>query len=348
MKNIIKIVLLLSLLFGTLFANEHLIVGTKKAPPFAMQNAKGEWIGVSIDLWKEVAKKLDLNYTFKEYDLNGLLNEIKDKKIDIALAAITVTANREKFADFTNSYYTEELSIAIPKNEGTIFYVIADKIFSYVTLLVLLGLMVIIFIAGLAFWLMEKSENKEKSSIKGLKDGIWWAAVTMTTVGYGDITPKTFGGRVVAIIWMFISMFLVAILIASFASLFTNTQKQYFINTADDLHKGKIATVKDSFSDEYLKQRDIYLVYYKTLKDALEAVKKKEVDAVVYDRQLLRYLIDKYYSKSLKLTDAHFMPQGYSFILKEKCDLREPINRALLEVIESDKWKEIKRKYLER
>jgi len=345
MEQIKRIIIVYILAFSTLFAEETLTIGTKNAPPFAMKNAKGDWIGVSIDLWREVANQLNLDYKFKEYDLNGLLNDIKNKKIDIGLAAITVTANREKFADFSNSYYTEELSIAIPKNEGTIFYVILDKIFSYVTLFVLIGLMVIIFIAGLAFWLMEKSERKEKSSATNLRDGIWWAAVTMTTVGYGDITPKTFGGRVVAIIWMFISMFLVAILIASFASLFTTTQKEYFITTAKDLSKGKIATVKGSFSDEYLKKRDIFLVYYDTLKDALEAVKNKEVDAVVYDRQLLLYLIDKHYNKSLKLTKAHFMPQGYSFILKENCHLREPLNRVLLEILESDKWKEIKRKY---
>lgn len=42
--------------------------------------------------------------------------------------------------------------------------------------------------------------------IKGLGQAVWWAAVTMTTVGYGDKAPKTLGGRVVAVAWMLASI----------------------------------------------------------------------------------------------------------------------------------------------
>ena len=327
-----------------------LIVATREAPPFAMKNLEGKWEGVSIDLWKKIAQKLNLQYKFKEYKtLEGLMGSVRGDNIEVALSAITATADREKFADFSNGYYTEELAIAIPKHEGSIFKALLSKLFSYTTLWVFLGVVVVIHIAGLAFWYMEKDEiDNNESSIKGIDNGIWWAAVTMTTVGYGDVTPKTLGGKIVAIVWMFISMFLVAVMIAAITSLFTSTNREYFITKPNDLNSGSIATIEGSFSDKYLRDRGIFPVYYDNLKSVIDAVSKKEVDAAVYDKDLLKYIIDRDYKRKVKLTEAHFMPQNYAFMFKNSCKLKESINRALLEVTESEDWKKIKHTYLPR
>jgi len=40
-------------------AQEELVVGTKAAPPFSIQDSDGTWTGLSIDLWARVAKELD-------------------------------------------------------------------------------------------------------------------------------------------------------------------------------------------------------------------------------------------------------------------------------------------------
>ena len=46
--------------------------------------------------------------------------------------------------------------------------------------------------------------------VKTIGDGMWWALVTITTVGYGDITPLTTTGRFVASALMFVGLGLVA------------------------------------------------------------------------------------------------------------------------------------------
>ena len=352
MNSIFRMIFInLILLSSLIWAKDeqgYLIVGTKIAPPFSMKKPNGQWYGVSIDLWKEIAKKLNLHYKFQEDTLDGLIDKIKNKKIEVAIAAITVSAKREHFADFSNGYYTEVLSIAIPKNEGSIIKDVFNKLFSYTTLWVVLAIIVVIHIAGIAFWLMERTDgnNQGKSSIKRISSGIWWAAVTLATLGRGDVIPKTKGGRVVAIVWMFVSVFVIALIIAAFTSFFTSAQKIYFINSFKDLDKGKIATIRNSYSDEILRKRGLLPVYYNSLKEALNAVKNEEVDAIVYDKQLLKYMIDRYFKDSLTLTKEYFMPQSYSLIFKEDCHLKESINRALLEVLESEKWKIIKDKYL--
>lgn len=54
-----------------------------------------------------------------------------------------------------------------------------------------------IIIAGTLFYAAENGVNPQ---IKSIVDGIWWAIVTLTTIGYGDIYPWTTMGRVIATI----------------------------------------------------------------------------------------------------------------------------------------------------
>ena len=55
-------------------------------------------------------------------------------------------------------------------------------------------------------------EKGQGSGFETLGDGLWWCVVTLTTVGYGDISPKTPGGKVVAVIIMFIGLSFYALL----------------------------------------------------------------------------------------------------------------------------------------
>jgi len=56
-------------------------------------------------------------------------------------------------------------------------------------------------------------------------DGVWWAITTVTTVGYGDFSAKTAGGRAVAIAVMLIGIGFVAIVTAATAERFMRSRE---------------------------------------------------------------------------------------------------------------------------
>ena len=57
-------------------------------------------------------------------------------------------------------------------------------------------------------------------------DALWWSIVTMTTVGYGDISPETTGGRIVGFIVMLMGIGFLGLLTATIASAFI--EKNYW------------------------------------------------------------------------------------------------------------------------
>ena len=102
---------------------------------------------------------------------------------------------------------------------------------------------VLIAVVGTLFigaWLVLLFEERAKgSNIHSYPDALWWAIVTVTTVGYGDRFPVTEGGRVVAVILMLVGIGLIGVLTATVASVFikehTDANKEEFKKGHADL-----------------------------------------------------------------------------------------------------------------
>ncbi len=71
---------------------------------------------------------------------------------------------------------------------------------------------ILVALASLLFWRLEAGLS--------FIDAVWWSIVTVTTVGYGDISPATPGGRIVGIVLMITGIGLLGVLTATIATLF--------------------------------------------------------------------------------------------------------------------------------
>lgn len=67
--------------------------------------------------------------------------------------------------------------------------------------------------------IVERAED-HKHGFKTYGDSVWWAFVTLTTVGYGDLVPESRLGRITAVVLMFVGVAMLGTVAASLASLF--------------------------------------------------------------------------------------------------------------------------------
>jgi voltage-gated potassium channel len=123
---------------------------------------------------------------------------------------------------------------------------------------VLLAVMFVVF-AGAAGVLL--FEHKAKgANIHSYGDALWWAIVTVTTVGYGDRFPVTAGGRGVAVVLMLTGIGLIGVLTATVASYFieegTNEEKEQLVVIEERLDRIEmlLTAIHARSSDQVLPQ----------------------------------------------------------------------------------------------
>ncbi|XP_057315867.1 potassium voltage-gated channel subfamily A member 2-like isoform X2 [Hydractinia symbiolongicarpus] len=136
---------------------------------------------------------------------------------------------------------------------------------------VLLYLMFIYtLLSAFIIWFVEVWRNKSNfpsSFITGFANGIWWSTITMSTVGYGDIVPKSLLGRLLSIMWIWLSV----LLIACMTSTITNS-----LSLPINLEEEKVAVLNNSWEHQVIKKIPEEISVEETYEDVLNKVSKDD------------------------------------------------------------------------
>lgn len=352
-----KIVLLISIVFF-LIANvkadseaaDTLVIGYYPSAPFVIEGANG-LEGISIWLWNEIEREVNKPFIYKKLTLEEVVTGISKSEIDMTINPLTITSARSEIMDFSAPYYISNSSVMVPSvssfEKGLQFI---TSFFSLNFLRAIGALFLVVFIFGFIAWLFERKKNANEfgTGLKGLGSGIWWSAVTMTTVGYGDKSPKTPGGRVVGLIWMFAAIIIISGFTASIASSLTVNQLSWNQSSVDAFKDKKIAVIENSATESFLGQRFFKkLKPYKTLEDCRDALANGDVEAFSHDEPQLKYITQSDSLRLFEILPIRYNSQLYAFGFSEKLPekLKEVISTELLKVTESTDWKVILSEY---
>jgi polar amino acid transport system substrate-binding protein len=323
-------------------ATGELVVGTKDAPPFAMKREQGDWRGISIDLWRHVADKLKLQYRIVEAEsVASLLDGVRAGNFDVAVAAITVTSAREQQVDFSTPYFHTGTGVAVQSDRIASWMPVVRSITSYSFMQALGALLGLALLTGVLMWLFERRKNEGFGGgvVRGLSSGVFWSANAMTQRVDASIIPVTLAGRIVAVIWMILSVVAVAAFTAAITSTLTTRRLHGMVNSFGDLSSVRVGIVRGTATEDALSRMRVKYRTVPSANDGFEALRKGTIDAFAYDRPILAWMIQQR-GLSAELSEVTFEPQDYAIAL------RKQINIALLEAEQSDWWKDIQFRYL--
>ena len=329
-----------------------LVVAVREAPPFVIDDGGGHWSGIAVELWEQVAEGLGRESRYRLMDLEDLLVAVEAGEVDAGLGALSITADRERRVDFSHPFYISGLGIAAATgNRGNGWGATLRRLAGGPVAVAVGGVLAVLVVVGALIWLFERRLNDQFAgpSTAGIGQGLWWAAVTMTTVGYGDKAPVTLAGRLLGVLWMFASLFLVAAFTASITAALTVSQFDAPIRGVADLFDHRVGAVAGSTGSSYLEGLGVPHREFSSAGDGLTAMAEGRLDAFVQDRPILRYLVNnnRALASRIVILPESYEPQRYGIALAPESHLREPVNRELLSAIEGNRWESLIERYLD-
>jgi polar amino acid transport system substrate-binding protein len=327
-----------------------LVVGTLRVPPFVLRGDDGQWNGLSIELWNQIAAELKLESQFREFDYDhaGLLDALERREIDVALAAIPVTPEGEARFDFSHPYFSAGVGIAARTEQPRGVLATLGSFLTFQALATIAALLTILLLVGALIWLSERrlKAHFDERPVQGIADGVWWAAVTMTTTGYGDKVPISWRGRSLALVWMFASIFFVALFSATLASSFVVGQLRPSISGPADLPRARLAVVSDTAGEQWVTSQGLSSRTYPFVIQASKALQRGDVEALIFERAILGYMIKEYGWRNLQVLPHTLAVNDYAIAFPSESPIKETVNRALLKVVQGPRWKEIVQRYV--
>ena len=319
-------------------------IGVHEAPPFSYKDSNGNWVGISLRLWQWVAHDVGLTYKYEEHDLQGLLDGVSRGNLDAAVGALTITAQREKLFDFSHTFFSTGLGVAVKKVPFTGLVSTLRKIMRGERLRTMGVILFSLALITVLIFLCERryAKNKPDKSHEArstLWSSMWWALVIL--IGKNDRHPASLGGRILALSWMVISLIIFASLTALITSALTVSKLHLQIHSQDELKGQRLVTVGSSTSEEFLNRKRINFRTVATISDAFSLLAEDKTDAIVYDRSMLRYIVQKNYPNEFEVLGITFETQKYGFAIKDRKQELEYINRSLLARIQGSTWNDL-------
>lgn len=304
--------------------------------------------GFSIDLWNEVARRMGAQSLWIRVSTQAeLLAAVKRGDADVAIAAITMTPERERVVDFSMPYFDSGLQIMVrAQTENT--FMSSLRSIPWLAIGQLLGITVVIvfFLANLV-WLLERRQapSFQKPYLRAIGEGLWVTMLIIATGEHGERDAAGVWKRILVPAMWLIGVVLIAQLTATVTSSQTVARLESNIRGPDDLPGKSIGTVPRTVAADYLTQRGMPFLDVRNADDGFRMLMQGNVQAIVYDAPTLQYWAARRGKEILTVVGPIFRPEKYGIAVANGSLLRKSINEALLGMYEDGTYEQIYRKW---
>lgn len=328
-----------------LYGAEPLRVGVYVSPPFVMQDSKGAFKGMGIELWETVAKELGLSYKYIHYhNFKELIAATVRGDVDVLATNFTVTLERAEVMEISYPWFDSGMRLLVnAENKSSVFDELKDngQLYAYGWLAFLMfGLTLVITLARRRF---------DKNFHHGWKEGLAISLHDLVLAAKsGRIPHQYFGwvGYLLSAAWMVLGVALIAYVTSTLTSAMTSVALTSDIHSLYDLPGKSVGVVSGSVSNDFLSSRGIEPVPYNEIDDAIKDLHAHKLDAFVDDAPVLEYYAYSHPELGMDVVGNLFAPEKYAFAAnKSRTKLMDAVSLQLIGLHESGELQRIKEKY---
>ena len=321
---------------------KSLSIATVTRAPFSME-IDGTDAGFSVDLLDAVAEELNLtiNYVRKE-NFAEMLDAVRSREVDGAIANISITAERERMMDFTQPIFDSGIQVMMPASQSGSAAVLS-AIFTRQIGFSILGALVLLFGSGMLMWFFERRHQEyfDRSAKDAGFPAFWWALNLVVNGGFEERVPQSRGGRFFAVMLVVSSLFIVSIFVAQITAALTVSAIQSNIESIADLEGRRVGTIAGSTSETFLDRRGIVPLGSDNLEEMFASFEAGELDAVVFDGPILAYYVRNQGQGKAALLERIYRLENYGMAFPTGSELREDVDQAMLRLREDGRYDEL-------
>ena len=356
-------------------ADDPVVVGVKPLDPFVTRS-EGTCSGFSVELWDEVSRRNGWISVYAWEDtLAPLLTATQNRRVDAAIAGISITRDREEQLDFSYPMFNAGLQIMVSRTgsgSGGLFGVFGEVIGFLTASLAkfLLVLLAGLFLAGNVVWLVTRRKPdrdgdadpdpapspdpdpdhrprrgtgpRSQPYLSGLGEGMWKAAAVGLAADLGHVRRPA--ARFVSVAWLIVGVCFVSLFTAAVTSRLTVGQIRTDIAGVSDLTGKEVVTVAGSTAAAYLDDRGLRYEKVQKIEDAYVLLAKGKADAIVFDAPVLQHQALKTPGTVL-LVGPVFKPEDYGIAMPLDSPLRKKVNATLLDMRADGSYERIYQRY---
>lgn len=327
-------------------ADDPLRLATVTRPPFSLSE-NGVDTGFTLDLWDALMQDIGRDYVVMRTETFGeMLDLVRNAEVDAAAANISITADREAEMDFSQPIFSAGLQIMVPASDRARSPFL-NRVVLRDFLIAVVAAFALLFAAGMLMWFFERRHQDyfRHDGRKALFPAFWWALNLIVNGGFEERQPRSAPGRVLGVVMVISSLFLVSIFVAKITTTMTVEAIQSTVNSVSDLYGKRVGTTSGSTAAAYLDRREIRYQGYDGLAPLIADFEAGALDAVVFDAPILAHYVARSGAGVATLAGPVFLRENYGIALPTGSDLHEPINQSLLRLRENGTYEDIRVKW---
>ena len=328
-KIIISLIFAFSIPGIALAQGDILQVKTIERPPFVLEDKEGELSGFSIDLWDEIAKTNGWEYEYSLTDeFTKLLLAPQTGEADLAIANISITADREEIMDFSAPIYDGGMLMMV--STGYDRHALLNALMKGSFWVPFLGLLLITLI--FTFFMSRFGKRRDMKE----------AAAVL--VGFGHDCKRGIE-RPIGMLWYALVIVMLIIVSAQVTTVTILTEQNESINSVTDLQFKRVGVIQGSTSEAHLRSLKIKTEAYSLIDRLFSSIEGGSLDAVVHDAPVISHYVKNNSAGNVRIAGELFKKEEYGIALPTDSEYTEQINQTLRRFKENGKYDELYSKW---